>query len=321
MEVILIDSGISHRLLNQSAGGMKITFDNGDFTYSKDIIDKNGHGTYCAEVMLHICKNISFYVIKIVGRNGYTSSSLLYKALEACKNVDARIICMSLSVIGEKNHEKISKIIKELRDMEKIVCVSVENGKESSFPANLNEVIGVKGKIFYNTFYYIFEKKDNNIVYFDSTPALMTHPDGAYKFFYGNSKANAVCAGIIAKILNENHSISVRQCFDILLKGAKTDFPPLTTNGMSFFLEEIDMEDAELFRKLVYQFNGNNIGLVRNYLTPVLSKNTGINMDNVICFLQLIEKTLKLEIDYSKLSFSDIFYLGNLVNYLKGICR
>lgn len=321
MEVILIDSGISPRLVNQCVGGMKITFDNGDFVYSTDIIDENGHGTYCAEVMLNICKDISFYVIKIVGCNGYTSSSLLYKALEACKNVDARIICVSLSVIGDKNHEKISKIIKELRDMEKIVCVSVENGKESSFPADLYEVIGVKGKIFYNTLFYIFEKKDSNIVYFDSTPVLMMYPNGLYKFFYGNSKANAVCAGTIAKILNENHSISVKQCCDILLKGAKADLPILTTNEMSFFSKNIDMEDAELFRKLVYQFNGKDIGLVQNYLTPVLSKNTGINMDNVICFLQLIEKTLKLKIDYRKLSFSDIFYLGNLINYVKGNCR
>ena len=321
MEVVLIDSGISQRLQDRCVGGMDIKWNNNTFVYGTDILDENGHGSYCADVIMRVCPDASFYVIKIVDGNGYSSSGLLYKAFEACKKRNTRIICVSLSVIKELEQEKITDVIKELRDMGKIICVSVENGKECSFPANLSSVIGVKGRIFYNQSFYIHEKEDSNIVYFDSTPIVVRHPEGEYKFFYGNSKANAVCVGTIANILNKSPTMSVEECWNLLISNAKVEFPVLTANEMSYFTKKISYQDAELFSRMVYKFNGKDIGLVQDYLAPVLSKRTGINMDNVICFLQVVERELQVKIDYENLSFSNIFYLGELIEYLEGIAK
>lgn len=319
IKVALIDSGMREEgeLEHKCFGRTAIFKDqkSGKLIYHDNIMDLNGHGTYCANVITAGCQDVYFYVIKIVNQNGYTSSDLLYRALEVCLETEVKIICISLSVIRNEKNSLLEDILAELQKQEKIICVSVENGKESSFPACLPSVIGVKGKRYCSSAYFTYEK---GMACFDSMPVLVQDQNGKYVFFGGNSKANAVCVGYIASLLKKNPAMTVRLVQQELRKNASLEPSKITTDELNNCLKRLTKEDAELFRRLVFCFNKKEIGGEFSCITPVISDETGIHMGNVLDFLETAGKELDFKIDYKKLSFVDIFYLGNFIKYIKG---
>lgn len=321
IKVALIDSGLNiDKDLNgkcyEGVSFYKKEYCN-EIICDDDIRDFNGHGTNCAKVIVDMCNDIQFYTIKIVGKGDYTSSYLLYKALAYCLNIDIKIICVSLSMIRDSDNHQIQNLLNKLRNQEKIICVSVENGKMTSFPANVPSVIGVRGRRYCNAMHYTY---DDGIFCFDASPILIQNIYGKYSFFYGNSKANAVCVGYIASFLIRNPAITtVDEIQKKLIENAFSEMPELSEKDpkIEAYLKEIPIADRELFIKLVYNFNNRELKEKLRYITPIMSDETGINIVNVIDFLESVGDYLKVNIDFSKITFMKIYYLGNFIDFIR----
>lgn len=322
--MIIIDSGLntnSSELTDKVLGGVTIEKDlitNG-IIYNENIEDTNGHGTYCAETILTICPDVSFFIIKIVGVLGYTSSELLIKALEICENIDIKIICLSLSMIKDGDYENIQVILDRLNKNGKLICVSVQNGKANSIPANYSSTIGVRGKIFLDNSHYIYTG-NNETAYFDSTPIFIESIDSKYIFFYGNSKANAICAGHIARLTEQYKNYTNKQIKNMLKDTSKGSLTRSCQKEIEVLENVVNKKDIDLFQELVYEFNGIKLNKVElTYISPVISLNTGISFLNFYDFLQIVKKLLKVYINYKDVNFSDTYYLGNFIKFLKGL--
>lgn len=323
-KIIIIDSGLNTNrsdLFEKVIGGITIEKDliTNNITFKKNIADENGHGTYCAETILTISPNVEFFIIKIVGALGYTSSELLIKALEICENIDIRIICISLSVIKDGHYENMRVLLDRLNNNGKLICVSVQNGKENSIPANYASTIGVRGKIFLDNSQYIYS--GNNITaYFDSTPIFIESINGTYLFFNGNSKANAICAGHIAKLLEGQNNCTNMQMKCLLKDTSKGEMTRSSKEEIVVLEQVINKNDANLFQELVYEFSGIKRNKAKlTYITPVISLKNGISFVNFYEFLEIVKKTLRVDMNYKKVNFSDVYYLGNFISYLKGL--
>lgn len=215
--VILIDSGID---LNNSAlkrkviGGRNFYYKNGEVYEDIDFKDENGHGTQCASVIENLNPKICFYIIKVTDREGKTNSRLVAKALNYCLRLPIGIISISLSITKKSKYSfLIEKELEKLKRRKRVVLFSVTNGKEISLPAADSNVIGVKGGFFSSNeiFVYYPNRKIQGI--FNASPEMITSIGGDKKVFAGNSKACAVCAGILSRLteLNESEEYLIKE--------------------------------------------------------------------------------------------------------------
>lgn len=192
-KIVIIDSGINSQIVECN---------------TIDVLhigneDKNGHGTACASVIRKICPTSELISIPILDENNCGNSEGLEKALDECKKIDCDIINLSLAITDRcKNEKKIRTICSDLARDGKIIVSSVQNGRNESLPASYKSVIGVKGKLFQNVNRYWYNPKKNIQLITDMTPCFTEAISSHYFIFSGNSKANAVASGIIARFLS-----------------------------------------------------------------------------------------------------------------------
>ncbi|AKG34958.1 S8 family serine peptidase [Paenibacillus durus] len=199
--VAIVDSGIctsNEAFASNIIGGINFNTDSeSDECYT----DRNGHGTLCASVIKRIVPDAKIYVVKILNENAATHSKILIKALRHLLTQNVRVINLSIATTNIKYVDELREICKLLQDQGKILICSLQNRRMSSFPADFDTVIGVRGAAFEapDDYWLNFKYRINCIA--NATPILVQGLNGKWEMFGGNSKATAVFSGVVLKKL------------------------------------------------------------------------------------------------------------------------
>lgn len=224
IKIAIIDSGID---TNNSyfdkyiKEGICIQYEKEQLIIKKNFHDENGHGTLSASVILKECKEVQFYIIKIMNKYGVTNLEKLEYALEYLKETKIDIISLSLSIVGGKYSKKIKSLCDYYYEKDVAIICSFSNKKNRSYPANFKSVIGVRGFILENE-KTIWERNFGREIMVDYNPYLYMGLDGKY-ILYGksNSYACAKMTGIIARKMTELKCCSMKVIKKCIIENAE----------------------------------------------------------------------------------------------------
>lgn len=319
-KVIIIDSGIDLKndlFTGRVIGGMGIEYKNNKIDINNNCQDFNGHGSSCASIILSVCSNTYFYVIKIIEKKGNTSSELLIKALEKCKDIDIRVICISLATINPKYYEQIRNICKILNKQGKIIVSSLHNHYNKSAPAVFKSVIGIKGDNFRGQ-NDSFRYKKNDIIQgiYDMTPQLALKLNGKYSFFKGTSKANALAVGKILNVIQKTPDMSfehLNQKLEEESKYFKLPREQCMIDICSDYEEEMVVKLKILLEKTIKK--DVKISELKKY--PLMSRVIGLNYNNFYDYLVNISKEFDISFDYKNIKADEVCTIERLISYIK----
>lgn len=205
MRIAILDSGVDKNIIKVEAG---MNFVN---NRSEDYYDENGHGTCCASLIKYLCPQANLFPVKILNGNLLSSSSILINALEYLLDED-KIDIVHMSLSTPLNSDKLSKIIKKLKDRGIILISSYSNNKSiESFPAQYGTTIGVMGSLFERDQYW-FDLSAMTAVC-NKIPSFALSRSGHYVLFSGNSKAAALFTGLISQN-NKDNVLSLKKIVD-----------------------------------------------------------------------------------------------------------
>lgn len=209
MNVAIVDSG-----LDLNSDYYKI-IGNIDFIHKEgDITDFCGHGTAVTKYINRSVRGVSFFIVRLLDADNCCSSENLFYALKYLTKVDVKLIVLCVATVRNELVEKFQEVINELSKQKKIIISSLYNKKNISFPACLNNVIGVKGKQFKeDVWYYNKDKKIQCVT--DSSFVLLRGNACRFSLLDGNSKATALFTIIILKMF-ENGGLDKNISFNEL---------------------------------------------------------------------------------------------------------
>lgn len=158
--------------------------------------DKFGHGTEITGIISKLVPKANLYVLRISNDVGKSNIKTLNKAFEWCLNNNIDVINLSFST--KTDTSELRSYINKITTNGIIIICSYDNKDVRSFPAEYDNVIGVKAH----------NKKSisirDNIVFALGNEIKTTSNKGLYKYVSGNSYATAYVTGIVSKIINQH---------------------------------------------------------------------------------------------------------------------
>ncbi|HBF2787054.1 TPA: S8 family serine peptidase [Clostridioides difficile] len=325
IKVAVLDTGIdkNHDFLRESiVGGISFKTKNGYIMITEDYEDKNGHGTSCSSIIKREFNNVELFIVKVLDDFGNSNIQVLEEGLKFVLNTDVKIVNLSLSVLGNKSIEDLYSICERLKQKGKIIVCSVENGFESSYPAQFDNVIGVRGfvleresAIWYNKDYRIQCVMDNNSY-------LCCDLNNSYKLFgKSNSQSAAKLTGKIAEILYRFPNINLEDLSEKLEKLSMRNHWTEKDLERSKRFPEIQQYDKSINYKLVKDL----INILKNELNITESIDdvhdiilfndyVGLNDNNCFNILKKIENNFNLKFDYMSISRYDLISIYSLMH-------
>lgn len=328
IKVAVVDTGIDigHDYLKSNIiGGVCFEPKDGYIVLSEDYEDQNGHGTSCASIIKKEFKDVEIFVVKALDHLGRTNIQILEESLRYLLRTDIKIINLSLSVMNSEFVKDLYKICEELKQEGKIVICSVANGFELSYPAQFDNVIGVRGfilededSIWYNNNYKIQAIVDNN-------SHLSCDINNSYKLFGKcNSQAAAKLTGIIANLLSENPNMELEDINNKLKIICKKDrwtssdlqsskrYPKFKNDEINKgenLYKEIESILKEQLEIKVSDNEVSDMNLFNSYI--------GLNNNNCFNIIRKIESKFKLKLDYLSISRYDFVSIHTLVSLVQ----
>lgn len=199
--IVLIDSGVDKEIFFENVlDSVEIVMQDSKAIVQQSSNDLYGHGTAAMYEILSICPWAKVFSIRILDSEGKTSLEHLLAALEYCKQIDIKIINMSIAItnITTSGEERLVKKCEELKEQKKILLSSVRNNSTSSLPASLDSVLGVRGAFFADESEFWFNPGREVQCVANCTPIVTNRNLKNFLFFGGNSKA---CVNMASKLL------------------------------------------------------------------------------------------------------------------------
>lgn len=320
IKVAVIDTGINrqHSYLKDCIIGGIAFKDNGDFIEVKDDFeDDNGHGTACASIIKKEYNDVDIFSIKALDREGKTNIQILEESLKYLIDTDIKLINLSLSISTNEITEELLLICEKLVKMNKIIICSLANGLEESYPAILENIIGVRGSILDNRDSILYNKNSKIQCVIDSRQYLTPYLEDNYILFgQCNSHAAAKLTGKIAALIAKNTDLeSFEQIQDRLedISNKKLEYK---------FENKIYLKDEdELLNRIVNviskNFNLKNKHIL--YQRRICDEDFGINYFNIINLVKLLEKEFNVEFNYIEISRDDLVSIYSLANLIKNV--
>lgn len=318
-KVIIIDSGIDLKndyLHERVLNGMAFTREGNYLYQGKDFQDYVGHGTSVASIILSVCNDCYFYPIRIVGKDRQSSSKRLVEALEYCKNIDIRTICISMATINEEYYEAIEEKCTELKNQGKIIVSSLDNKHSESAPAIFEDVIGIKEENFKGCQnYYKYKSHENIQGIFDGTPQLSLTLNGQYYFFKGTSKANALAVGNILNILRKKADLSFED-LNLKLEEFASKFQPILEVKRDDYYGDIDEESILKIKTAIEEVTKKDVAIENIKRYPLMTTYVGLNYGTFYDFLVKIAEYFNVLFDYKNVKGEDVCTAKRLVSYI-----
>lgn len=224
IKIAVLDSGVSDELCRniRIANRRSFCWDyyQDTISVSDNIVDHNGHGTMCVDTMLAVFEHIEFSIIKMLNVSGVASEAVFIEALKyaGALNVDIIAVCASLTM--NKNSDELYNVCKKISESGKAIIASVENGKKHSAPAFFDCVIGVLGGAMEDTAFRFSSKREIQMQC-SSEATITMSAFGQRSVFQGNSRAAALAAAHIAKIMY-NNAYSMANLNEMIMQEAET---------------------------------------------------------------------------------------------------
>lgn len=309
--IAIIDSGIAKDVpfAKKIIGGIAFYIKANNLYCSDNIVDECGHGTKCASIIDKYASNAMLYIIKIVDKTSKCSSILLLEALKHLLFVDVSIINISLSVSNSCNTTDISAILKKLRLQEKIILASVKNRENMSFPANNNNVIGVKGKLMVNNTYNYDYTRIIEVVA-NATPIFTLSLRKRYEWFGGNSKATALMSAEIANYFNKEIDLDGNRV-SRYLQQYSCDLFENNLNMCGIVLTKKEKSLLKILKPIFSKY-ANEIDSGGEFVY----KKMDFNLEYTYELMLECEKKLGVKINMQELAVKDFYSFENLAHYI-----
>ena len=162
-------------------------------------LDDNGHGTAIFEILSRLQPEAEYTIIKVLDEKAESRISVIIQALEYLLTLSIDYVCMSFSTKLDYANKEMYALCQQLQKQGKVLVASKANSGETSYPAEIDNVIGVEG-IVCDSPHQIFYMPGRSIqVIADVLPIMVPTKDGMqYVMFGGNSKAAAQVCGELA---------------------------------------------------------------------------------------------------------------------------
>lgn len=225
--VVVVDSGVNY---NSTLEGIKIlkcikvTSKNDAFCFEEvmlnDVSDEVGHGTSVVSILHRYAPDVEFIIVKAFYNENEINSNVLINILQYINdNIECDLINMSCGCTRVENVYEMEKICNALTSKGVVIIAAFSNEGEISYPASLENVIGVDYSLscFSPKEYYYIENSNVNIRGV-GYPQKLPIREGEYKLQSGSSFVVPHIAGMILK---QKEKINCRIAKEILKAGAK----------------------------------------------------------------------------------------------------
>ena len=216
MKIVIIDSGINYRYKQLGLSGKHIYLKEGEICYDDNFYENGMHGTLVYYTIKSIFKELECYNIRILDKDGRTSSRVLVSALNYLLDVDCDIINVSMSTSSLEKFEEIRLICDKLEKQKKIIVASGDEQGKYVLPAMLDSVIGVSSNNYLKDEIRYNEGSYECMV--NTEPEFIRIGEKKVSMFAGTSKGAAIVSGVIAEYLNNNYKTICKKEVVNLLK-------------------------------------------------------------------------------------------------------
>lgn len=254
--------------------------------------------------MQELDKEMDIYSIEILDENESTNYKKLQEVLEYLKDIDIKIINLSLATMNDEAQNLLERACEILVAQGKIIVASVDNIYGAGYPASLKNVIGVKGlrTMCQNEFWYNAEYAIQCAC--DMSP-LLVPLDNEFTVFAGTSKAAAIISAKVSQIIRQKGDIDYKSVEKILTKLASENrwnnkHRYLDSKTRPSFPYVVYKRKSEELNKLVFALS-NAIGCELT-MDDMLTQDDnllryGLNCDNGCKFLSALESVFNFKIN------------------------
>jgi hypothetical protein len=210
-KIVIVDSGVNRNIkeFNQNIiGGINFEYKDEKIIINNNYDDDNGHGTYCASIIQQVSNNTEMYIIKVLDKEARTHSRALIEVLKYIKNINIRVINLSVATISMEYKNELENVCNELCEQGKIIVCSLKNRDGTSYPAAFRSVIGVQSIETSKDEEYWYNSSKNIQCVANGVPVFVPTLDNQYQMFGGNSKATAWFSGKILDIIEKQPHIT-----------------------------------------------------------------------------------------------------------------
>lgn len=321
VRIAVIDSGVNlfHPQINKD-NILGINFVGND---KKNFEDNLGHGTAIVGILQREITDAEFIIIKIFDNNYETDIENLYKAFQYLKKNNVNIIHLSNGIPKLDDHEKLKKFIDYFEKENTIIISACDNFGCNTYPAVFDNVISVDSSSrFFNStdFEYIENSLTNIKIKGGLQRVFWSSP--LYMIMSGASFSAPYITAIIAKLKNENMSLSFFQILQLLKERAKVI--------VHYEKEKLDPVLPKIKRAIIFPFNKEVFPLLKykNFLNfkvlKIFSHNklgiTGRKLstliDDTACENMIVESYTKIDWNgsFDTVILGHMSEISNLIN-------
>lgn len=202
VKVAVIDSGIddTHPLINVKDGICICNDEQGKVRVSQNYSDNVGHGTACAGIICNIAPNIELFSVKIFDESLFAPGEYLVQAILWAIDNQIDVVNLSLGVIDVTFRDRIADICQEASGKGVILISAKHNQGMESFPADVEDCIGVAGGRLYGKYDYYYNWDNGFTCIARGNRQRVCWLNGQEMIVEGTSFAAPHISGIIALI-------------------------------------------------------------------------------------------------------------------------
>lgn len=169
---------------------------------SADDHDQIGHGTACADLILHVAPAAEIYPVRVFGSRLETSVDVIAAGLRWCVEQELRLVNLSLGTVRSDILYPFYKVCEFARRQGLLIVSAVRDQATGSFPAIFENVIGVGAGTFDTPFDYVY-RPEEAIECLAKSNDLVVRGEGGYprSLPRATSYAAPVITGLIALIV------------------------------------------------------------------------------------------------------------------------
>ncbi len=213
--IAIIDNGVNDSFFEEN----KIKF-NIEINEELDVYPRTSekfvynHATTCAHIINEYAPDSVFASIKILNNDAKGLSAQLIKAIEWCMHNHIRIVNMSIGSTSFRDFESIREIVNKACDQGIIIVAACHNKDIVSYPASLENVIGVKSDkkniLKNNSFISHLNPIDGIDITAPSDTAFLSGEEEE-NFYPANSYAAPRITAFVFNLLKNNQTLSLNK--------------------------------------------------------------------------------------------------------------